>query len=370
MNKGTVLIVDDTPANLDLLNAMLSEEGYEVRPAINGQMALMAARMSPPDAILLDINMPGKNGYEVCIELKQDERTAEIPVIFLSALDDTADKVKAFHVGGVDYVTKPFQFEEVLARVESQLTLARQRREIEDLRRRDRERFEELSRMKDQFVSTVSHDLKNPINNIMGYAQMIMEDADMADPEELRDMADKVQRSAKQMLDLVTDLLDLARIEAGMGLQPAPISLNSFLREQYTNFEFQARQKNLTYKLVTPPQDVTLVADSSRLGQALNNLLSNAVKYTPAVGRVELAADAADELVTIRVRDTGLGIPPEDLPHLFDKFYRVHSEQHLRSEGTGLGLSIVKAIIEQHRGRIFAESLPGQGSTFSILLPV
>jgi two-component system, sensor histidine kinase and response regulator len=370
-NNGTILIVDDTPANLDLLGAMLADEGYDVRPAINGQVALMAVRASLPDLILLDINMPGKNGYEVCQELKADEQTAEVPIIFLSALDEIADKVRAFQVGGVDYITKPFQFEEVLARVENQLTLYRQRREIEELREKERRYFEELNKMKDQFVNTVSHDLKNPINNIMGYAEMLLEDEDPIDDlDEIRDIVARILYSSQQMYALVTDLLDLAKIEAGMALTLNPVPLNKFLDEHVKDFELLARHKQIKLIYSPPETEIIVTIDSSRLGQVLSNLLSNAIKYTPEAGEVEIVTQIDGDYILIRIVDTGLGIPTEDVPHLFDKFYRVRREEHLTSEGTGLGLSIAKAIVEKHSGKIWAESELGAGSVFNIALPV
>jgi two-component system, sensor histidine kinase and response regulator len=370
-NNGTILIVDDTPANLDLLGAMLADEGYDVRPAINGQVALMAVRASLPDLILLDINMPGKNGYEVCQELKADEQTAEVPIIFLSALDEIADKVRAFQVGGVDYITKPFQFEEVLARVENQLTLYRQRREIEELREKERRYFEELNKMKDQFVNTVSHDLKNPINNIMGYAEMLLEDEDPIDDlDEIRDIVARILYSSQQMYALVTDLLDLAKIEAGMALTLNPVPLNKFLDEHVKDFELLARHKQIKLIYSPPETEIIVTIDSSRLGQVLSNLLSNAIKYTPEAGEVEIVTEIDGDYILIRIVDTGLGIPTEDVPHLFDKFYRVRREEHLTSEGTGLGLSIAKAIVEKHSGKIWAESELGAGSVFNIALPV
>src|SRR5258708_14565227 len=181
-----ILIVDDTAANLGVLSAMLTPQGYTVRPAINGELALKTAQTATPDLILLDIRMPDMDGYEVCKQLKRDERTRDIPVIFISALNDLDDKLKAFQVGGVDYFNKPFYIQEVLARVEIHLTMQRQRREIEPLRRQDHSNFVQLNQLKDQFVTIASHDLKSPLSMITGYASLL-EDIDCirADPEAL-----------------------------------------------------------------------------------------------------------------------------------------------------------------------------------------
>ena len=167
-DKGDILVVDDTAANLKLLSNILTQNGYRVRAARSGEMALSSVDSSPPELILLDIKMPEIDGYEVCQRLKANEQTENIPVIFISALNDIEDIIRAFDAGGVDYIMKPFKFKEVLARVDSQLTLARQRQHIETLREKDRQYFESLTKMKSQFVDAATHDLKNPLQLIMG----------------------------------------------------------------------------------------------------------------------------------------------------------------------------------------------------------
>lgn len=309
------------------------------------------------------------NGFEVCRQLKSDVRTREIPIIFISASDETDDKVRAFDTGGVDYVTKPFQVEEVLARVNSQLTLYQQRRELESFRQREIVYLRELSAMKDEFVQTVSHDLKNPLSIIMGYAELMgVSEAVEINPQ-LTTYVAGIERSAQQMYTLISNLLDLAKIEAGMGLGIAPMMLDEFLSEQYQSMQMLAENKSITFAYTPPPAGLSFIADGVRLGQVLRNLLSNAIKYTPDGGRVELGYQANVATIMLMVKDTGIGIPSADLPHIFEKFYRVNSPEHSASPGTGLGLSIAKAIVEQHRGNIWVDSEPGKGTTFTIELP-
>ncbi len=367
-SSGTILAVDDIPANLELLSRMLVKRGYRVRSAISGSMALKSASATPPDLVLLDINMPEMDGYQVCQRLKEDERTRDIPVIFVSAMNETLDKVRAFETGGVDYVTKPFQFEEVVARVETHLSIFRQRREIEALRKREKARFDELSALKDQFVRMVSHDLKNPLNNVIGFAYLLEERPNKVSPADIREFAQNIQTSAQKMLRLITTLLDLSKIESGMDLSLTPIALDEFLEQRAADIIFAAQQKNIHMEYVPAPS-IILSLDRVRFGQVIDNLLSNAVKYTPEGGHVRLSVDVTASEILIQVADNGFGIPAEDIPHLFEKFYRVRTEQHMTVEGTGLGLSIVQAIIEQHGGRIWVESEPDEGSVFSIGLP-
>lgn len=369
-HKGDILVVDDTLANLDLLFAMLTNQGYKVRAAINGNMALKAVFSATPELILLDINMPDMNGFEVCRQLKSDARTREIPIIFISASDETDDKVRAFETGGVDYVTKPFHVEEVLARVSSQLILYQQKRELEAFRQREMDYLRELSAMKDEFVQTVSHDLKNPLSVIMGYADLLSQEEIIQQGTQSSKYVTGIKRNADQMYGLISNLLDLAKIEAGMGLGVAPMFLDQFLDEQVESMLMLAENKQISFVYARPSQEINLIADAMRLGQVIRNLISNAIKYTPNGGQVELNHAIQGTKLLLQVKDTGLGIPQADLPHIFEKFYRVNTLEHNTSKGTGLGLSIAKAIIEQHRGNIWVESELGKGSAFSIELPL
>ncbi len=360
LSKGTqpnILIVDDTPANLDVLSSMLTKRGYKVRPAPNGALALRAAQSTPPDLVLLDILMPEMDGFAVCERLKSHPKTKDIPIIFISALDDALDKVKAFRAGGVDYITKPFQLEEVLARIDNHLSLDRLRKEVQ-----------ELSGLKDQMIRTVSHDLVVPLDIIRFCVQSVMDQPSLSLDIESIENLNMAHKTATQMHKLVTSLLDLSRIESGMKLNLQNIALEHLITEQVDSFRVAAAQNELELHCESLSQAVVSV-DAKRISQVISNLLSNAIKYTPAPGSIWVATQDTPDSVTLLVRDSGLGIPPDDLPRIFDKFHRVDSERHLEVNGTGLGLSIVKAIVDQHQGRIWAESQVGQGSTFYVQLP-
>jgi two-component system sensor histidine kinase/response regulator len=369
-NQITILVVDDTPSNLQALFDLLITQGYRLREARDGHAALNMVADSPPDLILLDIYMPDMDGYEVCRRLKANARTRDIPVMFISALSDTENIVKGFEVGGVDYITKPFQFREVLARVASQLTLVEQRKQIEALRAKDRQYFESLNRMKDQFIQMATHDLRNPLNVILGYANVINRLDVAGHDQALRAQAvTSIQQSVDKMRTLVTDLLDLAQFETRSYLSITPVPLGAFLEKCLGGLHVIAIQKNTELVYTPPPDEVIVRIDESYMARVIDNLVLNAIKYTPGGGRVKVTGLCDAETVTIEVTDTGLGIPEEDLPHIFDAFYRVrHSEQE-NVEGSGLGLSIVKTIVEQHGGKVDVQSDPGHGSTFRVVLP-
>lgn len=367
---GDILIVDDTPANLDVLTAMLSEQGYKVRPAIHGEMALKAARASAPDLILLDINMPDMNGYEVCTELKRDKNLQDIPVIFISALDETLDKITAFKVGGVDYVTKPFEVEEVIVRVQSQLTLYRQRLQLEALRNKDRLQYEDLNRIKDQFLYSVTHDIKNPLAVITLFASLLETLPALENDQKGHDYIDKIRNASNQVRDLITDLLELARIGTGAAIMKSEVPLNNLLMSCLDSFTGLADGKYINLNYHPSDENPILDIDPRRMTQVINNLISNAIKYTPEGGKIDLRGQVEGDYALIEIIDDGLGIPEEDLPYIFDKFYRVNHEEHLVAEGTGLGLAIVKALVENHDGFISVTSEFGIGTNFTIRLPM
>lgn len=368
--RADILIVDDTPANLQLLATSLSKHGYNIRAVTDGHHALMAARAVPPDLILLDIMMPDLDGFEVCRRLKEDETLHDIPVIFISALDETVDKVHGFRVGGADYISKPFKFEEVLARIEIHLTLYNQRRQLEQAREQDRLYFEKISQLRDEFVSTASHDLKNPLANIKLSADLLRRAAERGDAQLQQKHLHNIATQVDRMQQLITDLLDIVKLETGRALVYERVPMEPFLQHVVEDFALAAQEKqiNLRYQLSTAVTSAVL--DHQQFRQALHNLLSNAIKYTPAGGEVVLASMAEDDTLLVEVRDTGLGIPAADIPYLFDKFYRVTNPDHMAIEGTGLGLSIVQTVVHQHGGAVDVTSEFGRGSTFRIRMPL
>lgn len=368
-DKGMVLVVDDVPDNLDMLFIVLNTAGYNVEVARNGEAAIEIAQNVSPDIILLDVMMPGIDGFETCERLKALESTRDIPVIFMTALTETHHKIKGFEIGAVDFVTKPIQNREVVARVDTHLTMYRQRKEIERLREQDRAYFEKLLQIRDEVLRATSHDLKSPLGNIMISAYLLDEHL-REDDEQGKRLLQSIQTGADRMLGLITDLLDIAAIETGLAIKKQPVSLYEFTKNSLDAFVPQAQSKSINLNLDCLDDDLTVVLDPRQMGRVLQNLLSNAIKYTPEGGNVELKAGYEDNTVVIRIIDNGFGIPPDDVPRLFEKFYRVNTDKHQTQEGTGLGLSIAKSIVEQHGGDIRVESELNQGSTFTITLPL
>ena len=343
-----ILIVDDTPANVLLLVRMLMQRGYQTQSVLSGKQALAAAHADRPDLILLDITMPEMNGYEVCEQLKADAALKDIPVIFISALSETIDKVKAFRVGGVDYVTKPFQFEEVYARIQTHLQLRR------------------LEKLRDDLTHMVVHDLRNPLAVIFIFLDIL----ELKEAQNLsastRNFITLARQSAEDLHNLISSILDVSKINAGeMKLQRVPCDLAALLRDLVAPLQTLPGKRTVTFEVAEAARTVT--ADLSLIRRVLQNLLSNALKYTPAGGAVRIVATAVPHAVRIAVTDTGPGIAAEQQERIFEKFGQI--EDGKNRLGTGLGLTFCKLAVEGHGGHIGVESKVGAGSTFWLTLP-
>jgi signal transduction histidine kinase len=362
-----VLVVDDNPQNLDLLAGLL-QGLYRVRPATSGSRALRAARSFPPDLVLLDLHMPEMDGYEVCRRLKEDPSTREIPVIFISALGEAMDKVRAFGVGGADYVTKPFQADEVLARVEHHLKLARALKELAA----NNAELSRLNEEKNRFVGIVAHDLRSPLSGVLMWAEMLKLRSGSALSPEHRGYLDAILATTWRVIRLTEELLDVAQIEAGhLRLAREPTDLAAIVRQALDLHRLLAERRGIAVELLedAEPDLPLLDIDPGRIRQVVDNLLGNAVKYSPdrAVVTVRLARQGSD--VVVAVEDRGPGIPVEDWDSLFRYFGRTSVASAQGEPSIGLGLAISRRIVDEHGGRIWFETVPGRGSTFFFSFP-
>jgi len=365
-----ILIVDDTPANLQLLTGMLKQRGYRVRPVPSGALAIQAAHKQKPDLILLDINMPEMNGYEVCEHLKADALLKEIPVIFISAMDETIDKVQAFAVGGVDYVAKPFQFEEVEARVITHLELSRLRNALAEKNSRLQESCEHLRKLealKDNLTHMIVHDMRSPLMVItLGLEIFIRQSASKLDAPEM-ELVLNAAGSAGRLADMISALLDISRLESGK----MPLHLEECDLAGLTG-EVLESLKHLRpgCRLELAQQEATKVqCDRELMRRVLCNLGTNAVKFLPENGRVVFDIQKEASGIKVLIRDNGPGIPHEYHEKIFEKFEQVGVHQQQKVKSTGLGLTFCKLAIEAHGGKIGLESEVGQGSTFWFTLP-
>lgn len=366
--QGNILVVDDTPANLRLLSQMLSERGYKVRAVRSGPQALRAAQAAPPDLILLDILMPEMDGYEVCQRLKADERTRDIPILFISALGETEDKVRAFAAGGVDYVTKPFQAEEVLARVRTHLALRNLTRQLQEANAELSRRLEELRERNeelDAFAHTVAHDIKGPLSVIIGFAEMLEHDYGDLSEETRRECMQSLSHSARKAVNIVDALLLLASVRKA-DVVPQPLDMGRIVDAACERLADLIREYQA--EIIRPSQWPSALGHPAWVEEVWVNYISNGCKYGGKPPRLELGYSESDSEVRFWVRDNGDGIAPEEQGRLFVPFTRLSQVQ---IKGHGLGLSIVRRIVEKLGGRVGVESegVPGHGSLFYFTLP-
>jgi two-component system, NtrC family, sensor kinase len=464
-NKSNILVVDDTHANLKLLVQILADENYIVRPIPDGAFALSAARAEPPDLILLDIMMPGMSGYEVCEQLKADERTRDIPVIFISAKSEVTDKVKAFSIGGVDYVSKPFQTEEVLARVRTHLSLSTLQKNLEEKNKALSDTLKELKAAQQQMIlrekmaalghliAGIAHEINTPLGAIRASIANISNAMNLSirqlpqlfqqlSPERQADFfaltesalqnneeissreARKIRRELTENLlaENIPDADSVAHILVNMGVYKDISSFLNLLREKdntlilqtaYHLFVQQNNSQNITMaveraskivfalksyahhdhsgekivskiadgievvltlchnqlkkgiKLVKNYRDIPdIFCYPDELNQVWTNLIYNAIHAMEGNGQLEIDISEQDSDITVRITDSGHGIPESIRERVFEPFFTTKPA----GEGSGLGLDLVRKIIERHHGRITVESQPGK-TTFSVFLP-
>jgi two-component system, sensor histidine kinase and response regulator len=355
--RWRVLVVDDIAKNLQVVGTMLRKEGYEVMPATSGADALEGVRVQAPDLILLDLMMPEMDGLEVCRRLKADPTVAGLPIIFLTASNEMEHLVKGFEAGAVDYITKPFNAPELLARVRTHLEL-----------RQARERLRELNEEKDEFMGIAAHDLRSPLNAVKGYSEMVLEDPALG--RENAALMQRIHEAAARMAEMVQNLLDANRIERGeMKLNLAPTdlapALNSVIEEQRS----RAAAKQQTIHLEIEPGPARVLVDPSVAVQVLENLVSNAVKYSPSGREIFVRLQKHPAEMRVEVQDQGPGLSAEDQKKLFGKFARLSAKPTGGEHSTGLGLSIVKKMVEAMNGKVWCESELGRGATFIVEFP-
>ncbi|HET7583378.1 MAG TPA: ATP-binding protein [Gemmatimonadaceae bacterium] len=371
-----ILVADDVPANVELLHDQLATLGYQVISATDGPTALARTIEELPDLCILDVAMPAgslgcderQTGFEVCRRLKRDPRTARIPVIFVTALNDTTDRVKAIEAGGDDFLTKPHNRQILGARVRSLLRLKFATDALEDSYRKLRE----LEKVRDDLMKMIVHDLKTPLTSVLATLEMLL-DGDFGEmTQEQRRAVGDAEGKAEDLLTLMEDLLEVARIEeTTLQLDVRPIAPGALLAELVHEFGIRFQQESATATVTVDDSAPVFHADKALIKRVLSNLVQNAIAHTPYPVSIRLAAtrDASGGIL-LTVEDNGPGIPAAYHEVIFRKFERVQQGEAARSRNSGLGLAFCKLAVEAHGGRIWVQSTEGQGSRFHVMLPV
>jgi len=371
---GTILIVDDMPANLEVVTNHLERQGYCAIVALSGEEGIERAEFVRPDLILLDVMMPGLDGFETCRRLKAGERTAAIPVIFMTALADTTDKLAGFAAGAVDYVTKPLNSAEVLARIESHLALYALRRQLAEqnaqlqreiaIRAEVQEALQRSNTEFEQLAYVASHDMQEPLRKIASYLQLLAQRYEGRLDADADEFIGYAVDGAKRMQALINDLLAFSRV--GTKAKPfAPTDCNAIVRTALMDLQMAIEECGAQIEVGQLP---TVMGDATQLPQLFRNLLSNAIKFRRDVPpRIQVRAEPSGTAWRFAVSDNGIGIAAEYFERIFIIFQRLHARS--RYAGTGIGLAICRKIVERHGGQIEVQSTPGEGTTFAFTLP-
>ena len=376
-----VLIVDDERRNVELLKVLLAPEGYLLLTATSGEEALNLLTDQKPDLILLDVMMPGMDGYAVAGKIKENPATRNIPVIMLTALDDRNARMLGLNAGAEDFLTKPVDRAELCVRVRNLLrlktygdklrvahaALAVALTEAGEARRM----AEHANNAKTQFLRSMSHELRTPLNAISGYTEILeMGIRGAVNPAQVKDLG-RIKRAAAYLLRLINDVLTIARLEGARPLHLISIAVNPVLAEVEGLCILQAKANGLTLSVAACEHEIFATADAERFQQILLNLITNAIKFTPKGGTIGVTCDDATGAVRVRVNDTGVGVRLLDIERVFEPFVQV--DRHLTTEtqqGVGLGLSISRELARAMSGDLTLESAEGIGSTFTLTLPI
>lgn len=362
-----ILIVDDDRVNVRILFGILKGEGYVLEEANSGEQALAVYETFKPHLVLLDVVMPGINGFDACRELRQRYGEDAAPVIFITAKSQSDDVVEGFHAGGVDYLPKPFRPREAVARIRTHLYDSMLSEEQKSLV----EQLSKANEAKNRFLGMAAHDLRNPLASIRGLAEFLADPMLGSLNEDQLDLVKTIHSTSQQMLDLVNELLDVATIEAGeltinleMAHWPSIVEKSVML----TNMEASKKQTKVVF---LPPATVPrLPLDPAKMKQVVDNLLSNAVKYSPPGSTITVEMIIQPKEVHLAVRDQGPGIPENERDKLFKDFGRLSVKPTAGEKSTGLGLAICRKIVEAHQGQITAQNLPDKGCEFRVALPI
>ncbi len=357
-NRQKVLIVDDVTKNIQLVANFLKQAGYDINYAIRGKTAIKHIQKEKFDLILLDIMMPEMDGFEVCKKLKSDHETKDIPIIFLTAKNDIDSITKAFEAGGVDYITKPFNKTELLARVKTHLELQQQRRDLK-----------ELNATKDKFFSIIAHDLKSPLNQLMGLSEILKKEINAGKNNDILKLVKFINASAKSGRLLLGNLLEWSRSQTGsIKIYPEILDIKKVTDDVIELNENNAIQKKIKLKSKIK-KGVFAFADENMVKTVLRNLISNSIKFTLENGVISLGAKQSKNIVTYSISDNGIGIKANDIKKLFRIDVNPKLIGNSQEKGTGLGLILCKEFIEINGGEIWVESKIGEGSTFYFSLP-
>ncbi|OHD81735.1 MAG: hypothetical protein A2355_07520, partial [Spirochaetes bacterium RIFOXYB1_FULL_32_8] len=368
MTKGRILIVDDSLISREILANALVESEFEVSSVSSGEKALQKIEQFNPELILLDINMPGMNGFQFCDILKNEMNRRDILIIFITGSKNKEITSKGFACGCVDFITKPYEIEELIARVTVHLNLKHSEKRLTELKTI----ADEANTAKSDFLANMSHEIRTPMSAIIGFTEILLSTHISAIQ---RDYLEMIEISANSLLDIINDILDFSKLESGkFTISPSSCNVKSNITSIIHTYSIQSLKKGveLLYQIDDSIPEF-IIADSTRLRQVLINLISNAIKFTDQGSvflRIQKKLKNNVAMLHFSIEDTGLGISPEKMSLLFEKFTQIENKNTKKYKGSGLGLVICKSLVELMGGTIHVSSRLSQGSTFSFEIPL
>lgn len=354
-----LLVIDDQPDNIQTLRSLLEPLGFEILPAKDGAQAIQVLSIRRPDLILLDLLIPGMEGFEICHRIQENPDWAEIPIIFLSSVDDKPLVVRALENGGVDFIAKPFNHPELIARVRTQLML-----------KTARDHARRLAQDKDEMLSMISHYLQNHLAGMQMSAESLWKRTQMSDDPKLRLMIENIRSASSQMRSFVKAFLANAVADRGLVIKLEPISLTDAAARIARQYEDAARSKKMTIHTEFSRKSAMILADANALDQVLENLLSNAVKFSPLGKEIFIRVERSLGQMECHIQDQGPGFTDQDKARLFGRYARLSAQPTGGEPSTGLGLSIAKKLVGAMNGDLKCESVAGQGATFILRMPL
>jgi len=357
IKKPLILIVDDTPKNLQLLSNILHDKGYNICISTSGSRALETVNTETPDLILLDIQMPVMDGFETFKALKLNPKAKDIPVIFLTAVVEPEKILQGFELGAVDYITKPFSIPELTARVATHIEI-----------KKSREKLIELNATKEKLFSIISHDLRSSLGSVLSFSDILLENLEQYPKSKIRQFVNNIYQSSKNTFELLENLLDWSRLQTERLTQrKEKHNLKNNIDNIFQLYSEIAKKKQIALQNNIRPE-VLIYCDIDMTKTVLRNLISNAIKFTNAEGLVAVNFIENDTNIEIQISDSGVGITAENIPNLFSIEKNISTLGTNNEKGTGLGLMLCKELIEKQGGEIWVESELGKGSTFKFTL--
>jgi signal transduction histidine kinase len=364
---GRILIVDDTPLNVRLLTSILEIEGYSVVTASNGPDALKLVPETEPDVVLLDVMMPGMDGFEVCRRLRADAASAHLPVVMVTALQDMPNRVQALEVGADDFLTKPVDEVEVLARVKTLVRTKRGRDELENAYRA----LQRSEGLRDSLSQMLVHDLRTPLTAMIASLDIMLTSYRERMDDIQLELLEMCMNSCRHMVNQVSELLDVGKLESGaLELNRESVIAETLMTTALSQVQSLARNRNIQISEPTAVGVPQFQADAELLRRVLVNLIGNSLKFCPSGSHLAVEATTQEESVLFSVRDDGPGIAPENRERIFDKWGQAESSSAGRKLSSGLGLTFCRLAVEAHGGRIWVESEVGKGSDFRFTIPL